>query len=240
MSILERVDEAEWKAVITEGRRRGSLTLDEVLSVLGVELTIDVLTDIEAVLQPEGIRLDVEVNPDHTPHAPDPSPDAPLVGDEAVGAHDGSVIQRRHRESRAKRRSRPRTASGESGGSGDSVRLYLSEIGQGFYKILKQFAPFGPGNMAPVFKTDGVIDNGYGRIVGKNHLKLTIGHHEIASAPFSAIAFQQGGYFEYIRKGHPFHICYHIEENEWNNQKSLQLNIKDIKIPDSEINPGNK
>ena len=119
------------------------------------------------------------------------------------------------------------------------MKINLSEIGPGFYKILKQFAPFGPGNMAPVFKTEGVIDNGYGRIVGKNHLKLTIGHHEIASAPFSAIAFQQGDYFEYIRKGHPFHICYHIEENEWNNQKSLQLNIKDIKIPDSEINPTN-
>lgn len=114
------------------------------------------------------------------------------------------------------------------------LRINLNEIGQGFYKILKQFAPFGPGNMSPVFQTEGVIDNGYGRIVGKNHLKLTIGHHEIASAPFSAIAFQQGEYFDYISKGKPFNICYHIEENEWNNQKSLQLNIKDIKIPDVE------
>ena len=120
------------------------------------------------------------------------------------------------------------------------MKINLSEIGQGFYKILKQFAPFGPGNMAPVFQTEGVIDNGYGRIVGKNHLKLTIGHHEIASAPFPAIAFQQGDYFDYIQKGNPFHICYHIEENEWNNQKKLQLNIKDIKIPDSEFITGNK
>jgi single-stranded-DNA-specific exonuclease len=119
------------------------------------------------------------------------------------------------------------------------LRINLNEIGQGFYKIMKQFAPFGPGNMSPVFQTEGVIDNGYGRIVGKNHLKLTIGHHEIASVPFSAIAFQQGDHFDYISKGKPFNICYHIEENEWNNQKSLQLNIKDIKIPDAETKEGN-
>ncbi len=118
------------------------------------------------------------------------------------------------------------------------LKINLNEIGQGFYKILKQFAPFGPGNMSPVFQTEGVIDNGYGRIVGKNHLKLTIGHHEISSAPFSAIAFQQGEYFDYISKGKPFNICYHIEENEWNNQKSLQLNIKDIKIPEAETKEG--
>lgn len=114
------------------------------------------------------------------------------------------------------------------------LKINLNEIGPGFYKVLKQFAPFGPGNMSPVFQTDGVIDNGYGRIVGKNHLKLTIGHHEIASAPFPAIAFQQGDHFNYISQGRPFSICYHIEENDWNNQKSLQLNIKDIKLPEME------
>ncbi|MBW6491647.1 MAG: DHH family phosphoesterase [Lentimicrobium sp.] len=114
------------------------------------------------------------------------------------------------------------------------LKINLNEIGPGFYKVLKQFAPFGPGNMSPVFQTDGVIDNGYGRIVGKNHLKLTIGHHEIASAPFPAIAFQQGDHFNYISQGKPFSICYHIEENDWNNQKSLQLNIKDIKLPEKE------
>jgi len=115
------------------------------------------------------------------------------------------------------------------------LKINLNEIGPKFFKVLKQFAPFGPGNMSPVFQTDGVIDNGYGRIVGKNHLKLTVGHAEIASPPFPAIAFQQGDYFPDINTGKPFSICYHIEENEWNNQKSLQLNIKDIKIPAREL-----
>ena len=112
--------------------------------------------------------------------------------------------------------------------------IKLNEINQKFMRVLKQFAPFGPGNMSPVFQTNGVIDNGYGRVVGKNHLKLTIGHPEIASAPFPAIAFQQGDHFPYISSGRPFNICYHIEENEWNGKKDIQLNIKDIKISPSE------
>lgn len=116
------------------------------------------------------------------------------------------------------------------------LEIKLNAINNKFLRVLKQFAPFGPGNMSPVFLTKGVIDNGYGRIVGKNHLKLTIGHPEIASNPFPAIAFQQGDHFPYINSGRPFDICYHVEENEWNGKKDIQLNIKDIKILPSEEN----
>jgi single-stranded-DNA-specific exonuclease len=108
----------------------------------------------------------------------------------------------------------------------------LHAINSRFYSILKQFAPFGPGNMAPLFMTKGLVDAGGSRIVGKNHLKLSVVHPEIAGGPFSAIAFQQGERFGLIEKQIPFNICYHIEENEWNGSVSLQLNIKDIKFAD--------
>jgi RNA polymerase primary sigma factor len=132
VSIIEQVEATEWRGVIDEGKRRGSLTLDEVLSVLGVELTIDVLTEVEAALQPEGIRLDVEVHPDHTSdHAPDHRDRSVEPAEEVtVGGRSSGVIERPHRPSRAKQRTRSKSSSGESGGSGDSVRLYLSEIGQ--------------------------------------------------------------------------------------------------------------
>lgn len=107
--------------------------------------------------------------------------------------------------------------------------LYLKDINTKFYRILKQFAPFGPGNMSPVFQTDNLIDTGYARIVGNNHLKLTVVQLDVSGFPISSIAFQQGERLDYIKTGGAFNICYHIEENEWNGQKSLQLNIKDIK-----------
>ncbi len=109
-------------------------------------------------------------------------------------------------------------------------KINLSDINSKFFRILKQFEPFGPGNMAPFFQTDGIVDTGEAHIVGKNHLKLNIIHPEISGLPYNAIAFQQGEYLDYVSKGKPFNICYHIEENEWNGNKSIQLNIKDIKI----------
>ncbi len=112
------------------------------------------------------------------------------------------------------------------------AELPLNSINSRFYGILKQFAPFGPGNMAPIFMTKGVMDAGGSRIVGKNHLKLSVVHPDIAGGPFSAIAFQQGERFGLIEKQIPFNICYHIEENEWNGAVNLQLNIKDIKFAD--------
>jgi single-stranded-DNA-specific exonuclease len=110
--------------------------------------------------------------------------------------------------------------------------LPLNAIHSRFFNVLKQFAPFGPGNMAPLFRTDGIVDAGGSRVVGKNHLKLLVVHPEISGGPFSAIAFQQGDQIVKIEKGIPFNMCYHIEENEWNGSVSIQLNSKDIKFGD--------
>jgi len=114
------------------------------------------------------------------------------------------------------------------------LKINLNDINSKFYRIHRQFAPFGPGNMKPIFQTNGIADTGFARIVGKNHLKLTVAHPEIRSFFYPAIAFQQGAYLEYIEQGLPFNICYHIEENEWNGNVTLQLNIKDIRTFDSE------
>lgn len=108
--------------------------------------------------------------------------------------------------------------------------LELGRITPTFYKILKQFAPFGPGNMTPVFMTQEVIDKGFVRIVGNNHLKLDIVDPDRLGPMFPAIAFQQGYNKDDIQKEIPFAICYQIEENEWNGNVTLQLNIKDIHL----------
>lgn len=109
------------------------------------------------------------------------------------------------------------------------AKIRLTSISGKFYKILKQFAPFGPENMSPIFMTEGVVDTGYACVVGKNHLKLSVIHPDISGFPLAAIAFQQGDKLQIVQNGQPFSICYHIEENEWNGHISLQLNIKDIK-----------
>lgn len=113
------------------------------------------------------------------------------------------------------------------------MELNINKINPKFYLILKQFAPFGPGNMSPIFKAKSVIDTGFIRIVGINHLKLNVIHPSISGLPFPAIAFQQLSHYEYIKKGLPFDVVYQVEENVWQGKVNLQLNIKDIKTEEA-------
>jgi single-stranded-DNA-specific exonuclease len=110
------------------------------------------------------------------------------------------------------------------------AEIDLKDITLNFYNIVKKFAPFGPCNMSPVFMTKQVYDTGYAQIVGQNHLKLSVFQKNSRSYPLPAIGFGLGQHCSRIAKGEPFHICYHIDINEWQGKTSLQLNIKDIKF----------
>ncbi len=114
------------------------------------------------------------------------------------------------------------------------AKITLSEITPRFYRILKQFAPFGPYNMAPVFVTEDVYDAGTSRRVGKNqeHLKLDLVEPDVNSGIFAGIAFNQSQAYDLITSGSPFDICYSIAENDYRGKTNLQLFIKDIKKRD--------
>jgi len=115
------------------------------------------------------------------------------------------------------------------------TELSFSEINEDFFKTMSQFQPFGPENMSPVFISRNVCDSGSGRMVGSSgeHLKLDLCQESTGQKSFSAIAFSQANHFEYIKGGNPFDICYSLEMNEFRGNRNLQLNIRDIKTPDS-------
>ncbi|MXV51079.1 single-stranded-DNA-specific exonuclease RecJ [Pedobacter sp. HMF7647] len=109
--------------------------------------------------------------------------------------------------------------------------IKLKQISSKFFRILNQFAPFGPGNMAPVFRSKGVsVVCGQAGIVGTNHLKMNVTQED--SPIFECIAFGLGKHLKSIEKGIPFDICYTIEERVWKEKRSIQLNIKDIRTYD--------
>ncbi len=113
--------------------------------------------------------------------------------------------------------------------------LYVGDISSKFYRILRQFAPFGPGNMAPVFMTKNVIDTGHAKVVGKGevkHLKFSVVHPDRTGNPIPAIGFNMGIHLEKVQQGRPFSICYHIDENTWLGTTTLQLRILDMKFED--------
>jgi len=110
------------------------------------------------------------------------------------------------------------------------AELNLNDITPSFYRILNQFAPFGPGNMAPIFRVSGVRDNGRGRVVGNNHLKLSLEQKDIYSGMFDGIAFQLGHHHPQVEQQESFDVVFHVEENTYNGRTTLQLNIKDLKF----------
>lgn len=111
----------------------------------------------------------------------------------------------------------------------DSV-VFLSDLTPKFNRIIKQFGPFGPRNMKPVFLSSGLRDNGYGKTVGAegNHLKLNIISGS-DNKTYNAIGFNLGNKKNLISNGKPFEITYTLEENTWNGITSIQLNVKDIR-----------
>ena len=109
--------------------------------------------------------------------------------------------------------------------------LKFNDITPKFFRVLKQFAPFGPGNMKPIFASKKVLDFGTSRLVGKEqeHLKLELIDTSSENV-MNGIAFRMHEYNAHLKALNPLDICYTLEENNFNGNTTIQLMIKDIKI----------
>jgi single-stranded-DNA-specific exonuclease len=107
--------------------------------------------------------------------------------------------------------------------------LDFSDINEKFMRILKQFEPFGPENMTPVFMSKNVVDSGYAKTLGNDaeHLKVFVKQNH--SPNFNAIGFGLGKKIDIVKNKNPFDAVYVVEENEWNGNVSLQLQLRDIR-----------
>lgn len=109
------------------------------------------------------------------------------------------------------------------------MELNFEDIDEKTMRILKQFEPFGPQNMTPVFATKNVFDTGYGKPMGleNEHLKLFVKQNN--SEGYAAIGFGLGQKYDLISNRKPIEIAYSLSENEWNGKTTLQLNLKDLR-----------
>lgn len=107
------------------------------------------------------------------------------------------------------------------------AEIDFDDISPKLTRILKQFEPFGPLNMTPVFYTKNIKDTGYGKPIGKEneHLKLFVKQNNSDGIP--AIGFNLGDKLNIVKK--PFEAVYTISENEFNGKIDLQLMLKDVK-----------
>jgi single-stranded-DNA-specific exonuclease len=99
-----------------------------------------------------------------------------------------------------------------------------------FFRILKQFAPFGPQNLSPVFMSTEVYDTGYGKCVGEDQTHLRVTLTQKRAPKIVGIGFGLGVQLPIVKSKAPFKTVYSIDENEWNGRVSLQLKLKDLKL----------
>ncbi|WP_367755682.1 single-stranded-DNA-specific exonuclease RecJ [Flavobacterium sp. WC2430] len=109
------------------------------------------------------------------------------------------------------------------------AEINFTDISPKLTRILKQFEPFGPQNMTPIFLTKNIKDTGYGKPMGQEdeHIKLFIKQNNSEGIP--AIGFGLGNKMDLTTHQKPFQAVYCIDENEWNGKVSLQLRLRDIK-----------
>jgi single-stranded-DNA-specific exonuclease len=108
----------------------------------------------------------------------------------------------------------------------------FSEITPRFFNTIRRFAPFGPGNMSPIYLTENVHDTGGTRIVGKTEEHLRFEITDASNNKLIGIGFGLADFLSLIKENKSFKICYSIEENNFNGNVSLQLRVRDVKKND--------
>lgn len=110
------------------------------------------------------------------------------------------------------------------------IKIEPTEITPSLIKLLKQFEPFGPGNMTPVFYSQTLKDSGYARQMGSGnvHLSLNIQNPNFEN-PIKGVAFKHGDKYESIKNNKPFEAIFSIQEEEFNGRVGVQFNIRDLR-----------
>ncbi|MEG1227679.1 MAG: single-stranded-DNA-specific exonuclease RecJ [Flavobacterium sp.] len=113
------------------------------------------------------------------------------------------------------------------------AEINFSDITPKLIRILKQFEPFGPQNMTPVFMTKNIKDTGYAKTLGseEEHLRLFV--KQSNSDGIAAIGFGLGKKISIAQNQNLFQLAYSLAENEWNGTISTQLMLKDIRTNDN-------
>ena len=96
-----------------------------------------------------------------------------------------------------------------------------------FYNILCQMEPFGPDNLRPVFITRNISQHAYSKIVKGHHIRFSLQQDNVS---IQGIGFNMAHKFDLLQGLKPVDVVYTLDENEWNNEKRLQLKVIDFRL----------
>lgn len=110
------------------------------------------------------------------------------------------------------------------------LEIRLGEADLPLYHLLRHAGPFGADNPTPVFAARGVDVVGVPRIIGTNHLKLTLGAN---GTKLDAIGFGMGDRLPDVHPAYgPLDVAFRLEENTWKGRTAVQAKLVDVRLSD--------
>lgn len=106
------------------------------------------------------------------------------------------------------------------------AEISFKDIKQSFFDIVSQMEPFGPENLRPVFISRNVTDNGWSKILKEQHIRFSL---EQDNVTITGIGFGMADKFHLLANKQAIDIVYTLDENEWQDRKSLQLKMIDFR-----------
>ena len=114
--------------------------------------------------------------------------------------------------------------------------LDLNDVGDRFWAVLKQFAPFGPANSKPVFIAQDLELARSPLLMGRDgtHLKFWVRQKSGGYNTLEVIGFGMHEYMKTLKEsqlqGIPIELLFSVEENNWNGKTNLQLKARDLRL----------
>jgi single-stranded-DNA-specific exonuclease len=107
------------------------------------------------------------------------------------------------------------------------AQVEFKDLNASFYKILRQMEPFGPENPRPVFIAGNVGDSGHSKVVKDQHIRFSL---KQGNQVFNGIGFNMADKYRILEQKMPIDLLFTLDENEWNDQKNLQLKVMDLRL----------
>ena len=111
------------------------------------------------------------------------------------------------------------------------TEIQFDEITFSLYESLQPLEPHGPENLRPVFLSKNIKNARFTKLVGAHadHLQL---HVKQAGnmAEMKGIAFKMKDWVFPILEGKEIDLLFQLNENVWNGQSSIQLEVLDIRL----------
>lgn len=108
------------------------------------------------------------------------------------------------------------------------AKLNIRQVNLKLIREIDKLPPFGVGNPKPIFYSTGLNLEDDPRILKEKHIKMELCD---STETIEAIGFDMAHFFdEIIENSEQIHVAYFPELNEWNGNKSIELNLKDMKF----------